>query len=292
MLDMTKYSKPLCRKILYKADAIVFLSAFNPLLKGLHLSKKKLRDKKKLLWYCGSEWRYSRKELMEQADKLLTWNYDTAVATPGMMLPGEDDDHTPCPPSVKFLPWPRSFTEIRNLYGMCNQDQNALAQFATPPRRVTFIHAPTSEVNKGSMTFFRAMTQTMQMVPTLTFSTVRGQPWVSCLRAIGQSDLLMDQDPPFPESYGAISVEASIFHIPVVSRIAPPCIDFWREREGLSSPIIQWKNDDDLRDKLYHLATNDKLRHTFGEATYNFMKQLHDEQSVVDRFFKILDGIS
>lgn len=289
--DITKYSKHVCRKILYQADVIVFLSAFKPLMKALNMSKKRLLDKKKLLYFCGSEWRYGRVGLMEQADTLLGKNYDIAVATPGMMLPGEDDAATPCPSWVKFLPWTRSFSEISQQFGVCDQDQNALRQFIIPKERVIFMHAPTSEVNKGSQTFFRAMTHCMQLVPDLTFNMVRGQAWVSCLRNIAASDLLFDQDPPFPEAYGAITVEASIFHLPVVSRVAPACIEWYKEHEHLDSPIIQWKNDEDLIEKLYHLATRPELRQTFGDAQYKFCQALHDEQPVVDRFMKIVDGI-
>jgi hypothetical protein len=291
-MDMTKYSKSTVRKIVYQADCIVFLSAFTPLLKGFRLSKKKLRDKKKLMYYCGSEWRYSRKELLQQIESRITHNYDVAVATPGMMLPGEDDEATACPDWVKFLPWTRSFTEIKQVYGMCEQDADAVRQFTIPKQRVVFMHAPTSEANKGSATFYRAMTQCMQMVPNLTFSSVRGQPWANCLRAIAASNLVFDQDPPFPEAYGAITVEASIFKLPVISRMAPDCIEWYKQNEGLQSPIIQWRNDADLLEKMYHLATNEELRDTFGEATYNFCKALHDEQPVVERFLKIVEGIS
>jgi len=289
--DMTKYSKSTVRKILYQADCIVFLSAFMPLMKGFRLSRKKLKDVKKLMWYTGSEWRYDRARLMEQIEDKIRYNYDIAVATPGMMLPGEDDDNTPCPSWVKFLPWTRSFEELHQLYGICNQDQNALRQFTIPKERVIFIHAPTSEANKGSQTFYRAMTQCMQLVPTLTFSSVRGQPWANCLRAIAASNLLFDQDPPFPEAYGAITVEASIFKLPVISRMAPECIAWYRDKMDLQCPIIQWRNDAELVERMYHLATNKEIRDTFGERTYQFCKALHDEQPVVERFLSIVEGI-
>jgi hypothetical protein len=292
ILNIGNYNKTACRKILYQADVIVFLSTFNPLMKSFRLSKKKLRDKKKIFYYCGSEWRYSRKRIINEIDTTFKDNYTIAVATPGMMLPGEDDDATPCPSSVKFLPWTRSFTEIKQLYGLCNQDQNALKQFTIPFRRVVFLHAPTSEANKGSATFYRVMTQCMQMVPNLTFAHVRGQPWVSCLQSIARSDLVFDQDPPFPEAYGVISVEASIFKLPVITRVAPDCIKYWQQNEGLNSPFVQWRNDADLLEKVYHLATNEKLRETFGEANYKFCKALHDEKPVVDRFLKIVEGIN
>ena len=136
------------------------------------------------------------------------------------------------------------------------------------------------------------MTLAQQMVPYLNFANVRGQPWVTCLQHLASCDLLFDQDPPFPETYGGISVEASIFKLPIISRIAPEAIEFWKRETSLDSPIIQWKDDDDLLKKVYLLATNHEARREHGQTTHDFMKAIHDEKPVVDRFFKIVDDLA
>lgn len=293
MADMGDYGKSACRKMFNNADVIVFLGAFKPFLSkdGLAVQKRTIRDKKKLLLFMGSEWRYGRKQLMQQAEDLLAKNYGIAVGGSGMFLPGEDDEHTTVPNGTFFLPPCRAFTEIGGKYGVCNQDKTALEMFAVPKKRVIFTHAPTSEANKGSKSFYKAVTKAMQLVPNLTFSTVRGQPWVTTLRSLAVSDVLMDQDPPFPEAYGAISVEASIFRNVIVSRIHPECVRWLTEVMGTPPPIIGWKDDDDLMAKLYKLATDEELRKTFGNLAYEWMRKLHDEQPVVDRFMKIVDEI-
>lgn len=292
MAYMGDYSIAACRKMIYKADALVFLGAFKPLITGLKLAKRKLRDKKKLLLFMGSEWRYGRKELLEQADTMLKRNYRIAVGGSGMFMPGEDKDKTPCPSDVTFLPPTRGFKEIKRLYSLCNQDRKAVETFGTPRQRVVFMHAPTSEERKGSETFYRAVTKAMQIVPTLTSSTIRGQPWANCLRAIATSDVLFDQNPPFPAGYGAISIEAAIFKLPVISRVNPDCIKWLMETQGLKVPIIGWKDDDDLLKKVWHLATQPELRKTYGDAMYKFCKQLHDEKPVVDRLLKIFEEMN
>jgi hypothetical protein len=209
-----------------------------------------------------------------------------------MMMPAEDEEKTPCPKDVDWLPLTRGFKEIRETYGLCNQDAEALSQFATPRDKVLFMHAPTSEERKGSQTFYYAMTRAQQLVGNLVFSMVRGQPWINCLKSLACSDLLFDQDPPFPETYGGISVEASIFKLPVISRISPFAIDFWKRETGLTSPIIQWTDDEDLFKKVYKLATEPELRAQFGESTYQFMKALHDEKPVVDRLLRFIEEMN
>lgn len=292
MAHMGDYTKLQIRKMIYKADTIVFLGSFRPIFDGLKLSRRRLRDKKKLLLFMGSEWRGGRKGILEHIDKYIRGQYKIAVGSPCMMMDAEDEDKTPCPKGVEWLPLTRGFTEIAEMYGVCNQDQNALNAFATPRDKVLFMHAPTSEERKGSQTFYYAMTRAQQLVPNLIFTMVRGQPWINCLKSMAVSDLLFDQDPPFPETYGGISVEASIFKLPVISRVSQYAVDFWKRETGLDSPIIQWTDDEDLFTKVYKLATDKALREKFGESTYKFMRALHDEKPVVNRFLKMIEDMN
>jgi len=292
MAHMGDYTKKLCRDILYKADVIVFLGSFRPLFDGLKLSRRKLKDTKKLLLFMGTEWRNGRKGILEHIDTYIKGDYQIVVGSPCMMMPAEDEEKTPCPKNVQWLPLTRGFSEIRKTYGVCNQDQAALNAFATPRDKVLFMHAPTSEERKGSQTFYYAMTRAQQLVPNLIFSMVRGQPWINCLKSMAVADLLFDQDPPFPETYGGISVEASIFKMPIISRVSQYAVDFWKRETGLDSPIIQWSDDEDLFKKVYRLATDQVLRKRFGVSTYKFMRAIHDEKPVVNRFLQIVDEMS
>lgn len=294
MADMANYDLSTVRQMICNADVVVMLGAFKPLFEGLKLKTAKMKDQKKLLLFMGSEWRYGKKELMKQAKQLIKSHYDIAIGGPGMYASGKGEDGLtidPTPDFVKYLPFTRGFSEIRSKYSMCGQDHRAVEAFGIPRKRVVFMHAPTSELRKGSETFYRAVTKAMQMVPTMTFSSVRGQPWVSCLKALASADVLLDQDPPFPEAYGAISVEASIFKMPVVTRIDPDAATKLKELTGWDHPFIQWKDDDDLLEKIYKLGTDPKLRRYLGQKAYDFAKAIHDEKPVVDRFMKIVDEI-
>ncbi len=290
--NMGDYNVKTCRDMIYKADVVVFLGDFWPFYQApLKLDPEKMKNKKTLLLFMGSEWRNGRAGILKHTEDLIKGPYKIAVGSPCMLLPAEDKDKTPTPKGVEWLPLTRAFDEIASAYSMPKRDRTALSQFTKRRDKVVFMHAPTSEERKGSQTFYYAVTRAQQMVPNLIFSTVRGQPWINCLKALASSDLLFDQDPPFPETYGGISVEASCFKLPVVSRVNQYAIDFWKKETGLDSPIIQWSSDDDLLKKCYELATDHGLREQFGQETYTFMKALHDEKPVVDRFLKIVDAM-
>ena len=291
MCHMGDYSKALVRKMIYKADTVAIVGSFRPLFDGLNLKPKKLEDKKKLLIFMGSEWRNGRAGLLQHADKYMRGPYKMIVGSPCMMMPGEDEDKTPCPSSVEWLPLTRGFTDIRAMYGMCNQDKQAIDTFGATRDKVAFMHAPTSEERKGSQTFYYAMTRAQQLNKKLIFSMIRGQPWINCLKSMAVSDLLFDQNPPFPETYGGIAVEASIFKLPIISRISQYAMEFWKKETGLDCPVIQWKDDDELFKKVYYLSKDRELREKLGDECHRFMKTLHDEKPVVDRFFKLIEDM-
>jgi len=290
MVDVGYYNKSKIRQIIYKADVLVFLGSMKPFYQSLKLSKGKLRNKKKLLYETGSLWRWAKDALIKEADEILE-DYTTMLGTSDLFLPNPKDEK-PISDKIEFLPWTRSFSEINSKFGMCNQDRKALDSFDVKKRNVIFLHAPTNEEAKGSQTFFRTATRAMQMISTMTFNTVRQEPWVACLRALSQADVLLDQNPPFPTSYGAISVEGAIFHLPVINQISPKAQQWIKEKTGLDTPFITFKDEDDLVNKMVSLATQPELRIMFGDMNYKYCKALHDEKPVVERFFKILDGIS
>lgn len=287
--DMANYDVGLCRKMIYNSDVIMFQSGIKPFFEGLQLDTQKLRDKKKLLMCMGTEWRYGRKYLVEEAEKFLG-DYQILLGGAGMFLPSPKGE--PCPDTAKYLPPVRSFSEIRRKFGLCNQDQNALKSFDVPKKKVVFCHAPTSEPKKGSVMFYRAITQVMRNEPNMAFSGIRMQPWATALSLISQADVLLDQNPPFPVGYGAISVEASIFKLPIITKIDPRCIAWLKQHTGLDAPFITFSDEDDLMGKIQRLAVDTKLRRIFGNMTYKFCKQLHDEKPVVERFMRILEEMN
>ena len=288
--DMANYGVDLCQKMTYKADVIVFLGAVRPLYEGLELDPAKLEDKKKLLLCMGSDWRYHRTDLAKQADEYMQ-QYQIMLGGVPMFFPAPNG--APCPKNVKYLPPTRSFSEIRRRYGLCNQDERALRSFKVPEKKVVFAHAPTNERNKGSATFYRVVTHVMEHVPYMRFLSIRKQAWASCLTMLSGADVLLDQNPPFPfGGYGAISIEASIFKSPVVTKMDPRCIKWLKEKTGLDSPFITFKDEEELATRVYHLATDEKLRRMFGNLAYKFCKALHDEKPVVERFFKIIEEMN
>lgn len=301
MVDQRDYNKTKIRKMIDNSDVLVFLGAMHPFFEFYRLTKAELKDKKKILLCMGSEWRLGRDQLIKQADKLLG-EYKIVLGGADMFLP-LDIKHPETgqmkhfdavdEKEVGYLPVVRSFDELSQLYGPSKTDQVAMESFgAITKPKVIFVHAPTSETNKGSHIFYRAVTRAQQCCRNLIFQTIRQQPWATTLSIISQSHVLLDQAPPFPTAYGALSVEAGIFHLPSFSQIDPACRDFIMRQTGLKTPNIVFTDLDDLHKKLMLMATDSELRHEFGEMNYNYCKQLHDEKPVVERFHKIVESMS
>jgi len=297
MVNMADYSRSKLRQMLYNSDAIVFLGAMYPFFEAFKLRKKRLRDTKKMLLCMGSEWRLGRDQLIKQADRWLQ-NYKIVLGGADMFLPlefqhPETREIKSFPPvdenEVAYLPVVRSFEDIESQFGASKPDSAAVEAFGVPRKRVVFVHAPTSETNKGSHIFYRAATRAQQAVSQMVFTTVKQQPWVTTLRILSKADALYDQAPPFPTAYGALSVEAGIFRLPSFSQVAPECRAFIKRHSGLDTPYIIFSSEEDLFDKTVAIATDEKLRRHYGDLNYRYCKQLHDEKPVVDRFMNILE---
>jgi len=296
-IDWINHSKKSLKETIYKADVLIFLGAMRPIYKFLRLQKSKLKDKKKLLLCMGSEWRYGRTSLINQADKLLK-DYKIILGGADMFLPisfthpetGEESDFPQVEDSeAEFLPVVRSMDEIRQTYSLCNQDNIALDAFDIQKEKIVFTHAPTSEITKGSTTFFRAVTRAQQAVRKMVFHTVKMQTWATTLQALTTTDVLLDQAPPFPTAYGALSVEAGIFKVPSFSRVSVEAQQWIKQKTGLDTPYITFGDEEELFDRVVRIATDEQMRRKFGELNYQYCKQLHDEKPVVDRLMRILE---
>jgi hypothetical protein len=300
IVSMGEYSRSRVRQMVYNSDLIVFLGAVKPYFEALQLKRKLLKDKKKILLCMGSEWRLGRDELITQADKILR-DYKVVLGGADLFLPldipdkntGEilkhfdpvDEDE------VAYLPVVRSFDELGERFGLNKTDRVALESFVVPKKKVIFMHAPTSELNKGSHLFYRAITRAQQACKDLIFSTVRQQSWATTLTVLARSDVLLDQAPPFPTAYGALSVEAAIFRVPSFSQVAPECRGFIKRHTGLDTPYIVFTDEEDLFRKTVIIATDEKLRRHYGQLNYDYCRQLHDEKPVVDRFMRIVEAM-
>src|SRR4030067_2063372 len=112
----------------------------------------------------------------------------------------------------------------------------------------------------------------------MALTTIRQHPWVSCLQTLAQCDVLLDQAPPFPTAYGALSVEAAIFHMPSFSQVAPECQEWIKQKTGLTTPNITLSDADDLTKKIIRVTQDPELRKALGELNYDYCKRLHDEK--------------
>ena len=280
MAEMRHYGPEHCRQMIKNSDVIVFHSAVRPFIDALNLTDEMLKDKKAVVYFHGSELRGLGRVLLDQADTLLN-KAQIVVSTPDLFY------HAP---DAKWLPVCRSFSEITRRYGICNQDEAAKQSFGVPKQNVVFTHAPSSEFKKGSTTFYRVITKLIKELPYVNYLTIQNQPWRTCLHLMSQVDVHLGQDPPFtPGPYGQIDVEASIYKIPTITKLASYTIQKIKELTGRNNPFIIFQDEEDLYMKTYRLATEPKLRQMFGKLAYKYCKAVHDEKPVVDRFLQIIE---
>ena len=82
---MTRIVELLGVNMVYDSDVVIFHSVVRPFYEGLELNPKKLKDTTKLLYFHGSDLRFTGKELLQQADQWMG-DYTPLVSTPDLLL--------------------------------------------------------------------------------------------------------------------------------------------------------------------------------------------------------------
>ncbi len=278
--DVKFYNQEACTKMILNADIIVFHTAVAPYLSAYKLDPAKLADKKKLLYFHGSDCRYYGKAIMQQADEAFNGDYETLVSTPDLLE---------VVPTAHWLPVARSFSEIRNRYGLCGQDHAALKALGGESPKVTLGHAPTNQERKGSALFFKVITEMIQKNPLVEYQVIQNMTWDSCLRAMSSMDVYYDQW--LIGAYGLAAVEAAIFKAAVFCKLNPQVMDAIERETGFKNPFIQWETEDELRERSSALVESEPLRRKFGRIAYDYCKAVHDEKPVTERFLKIVEAM-
>ncbi len=276
---MRMYEADGVRSIAEKADVVVFHQAVHPFLQAIGIDPKKI--KKKLVYFHGSECRVNGPELVRQAKQLLGEDVHFLVSTPDLLE---------IVPEASWMPVCRSFSEIREKYGVSRLDEKALASFAEPEHKVVLTQAATNPEAKGTSIFYKAISEVVQDAPQVLYMPIQNMPWDGCLRAISQSNILFDSA--LTGSHGMVSVEAAIFKIPVFCRIAPEIAGIMERESGLPQPFIQWPDEEELKTQIFmacDLTHGPRIRKMFGDMNYHYCKRMHDEKPVVERFIKIIE---
>jgi len=291
--EIRNYNEASCRGMIYEADVLVFHTAVKPFYTALHLDTKRLKDKKKLLYFHGSDARAFGTQILKQADDLMK-DYKVLVSTPDLLT---------IMPDAEWMPVARSFREIRGTYGLCRQDAHALRQFKAAKHKIVLGHAPTSKARKGSEVFYKIITEMVEAFPDAEYQGMQNMPWDSCLRAMANVTIYYDQL--VIGAYGCAAVEASIFKAAVFCLLRPDVIAMMEQESGLRNPFIQFGDAsrskeegkllpdvDALRTQSYMLIDNPRLQRKFGRLAYEYAKRMHDEKPVTKRFLSIVDAMS
>jgi hypothetical protein len=273
--SLQNYNREDCALLIERSDVVVFHSAVRPFMEGLGITPEIIDNKKKILYFHGSEIRAGSDQLKKQADEYLG-NYKILVSTPDLT---DYIDH------ATWMPCIRSFSEIEQSYGKSATDNKALTEYGVPFTKTQIGHSPTNTQVKGSHIFQMAITRLLDVYPNAEWVSITDIPWDSCIRTMSTLDIFLDQA--LLGAYGMAAVEASIFKIPIFAYISPKC-EGYMEGSGIANPFLQWKDEDELIERIYYLCEHPVERKKFGEQVYNYCKVMHDEKPGVKRFIEAL----
>lgn len=276
LLNGGSLSRETLRKILYKADCVHFHIHVAPFFTSLRLDPNKFRDKTTLVYYHGTPLRTFKEKLTAEADEFLP-GHITTVSTPDLLEYVKDG---------VWLPVCRSFSEISEAYGKTARDRKAINCF-TRKKSVVFGHATSNVEKHGSKLFFHALTNIIRGNTRVRSSIIINTPWDACIRKMAGFDVALGE-----AVLGVMQltqVEAAIFKIPVVSLLTPETRDLYKKLVGEAPPVVSWKSQADLEEKLYLLLERSDVRKLLGSQMYDYAKRLHDEEAVVHRYLDILN---
>lgn len=89
-------------------------------------------------------------------------------------------------------------------------------------------------------------------------------------------------------SYGLTCVEAGIFKIPAFTWLTEESYQLYAKLAGSPPPLITWHSLKDLFNKLQGLYNDPKMRLELGLQLHDWMRPLHDEKAVVERYMQIV----
>lgn len=275
--NMADFDRSGARKLIEKSDVVIFHTTIQPFFSALEMTPELLKDKKKLLYFHGSDLRNYGPDILKQADKYLM-DYEVLVSTPDL-LRNVPDGH--------WMPVCRSFSEISKQFMPSKRDKTAFNAFGSPRTRLVLSHAPTSTDKKGTSVFNRCITRVLEVYEHARYVDIQNVPWDSCLRTMGQSDIFFDQCK--LGAYGMAAVEASIFKIPVFCLLDDGVLEIMELESEIKNPFIQWTSEDMLAERIISLLANKNVRKELGTRAYEYCKKMHDEKPIVQRLIKIIN---
>lgn len=279
MANAKYYNAEQVKKVIDNADTLVFHTAILPYMSAFNLTQEKLKNKKCLLYFHGTDCRYYGKKIVEQAQEYLP-NFDIVVSTPDLLE---------YMPQATWLPVARSFKDITQKYTLSAKDKRALHALGAYTTKTTLGHAPTNPERKGSPLFLKVMTQLIQADPNVEKSEITHVSWDQCLTQMRDVDIFFDQW--VIGAYGLASVEASIFKAAVFCRLNPQVLEVIKRDTGFDNPFIQWETEEELFERAYACVYKPEIRRMFGTKAYEYCKAVHDDAPVAGKFLKIVEGM-
>ena len=156
------------------------------------------------------------------------------------------------------------------------------------PGALRILHAPTRPRQKGSREFSAAVQRARDRGWQIEFTELTGVPNGEVLRAIGSSDLILDEL--YSDVFlGGIGVEAATAGV--------PCLTFGYagdvfEQFGVpaGAPLSGYASPDSLDDCLERALSDDQWRTQLGEAAHGFVSTYWSVSAVAQRFVSLATG--
>ena len=275
----SKYSRQTVRNMIHKADVVHFSIHVKPFFSAFNLNKKIMQEKKIFVYYHGTVLRTNAEEVRAEAKEYVP-DHVVTVSTPDLLAFIEADQE------AYWLPVIRDFKYIQEKYGFSDKEVKAAKLFGKK-KLVTIGHATSSVQKKGSKFFFMCLTDMMRFNRTIRSSIIINTPWDSCMRKMSEFDVALGNAAPI-SSYGLTCVEAGVFKIPAATFMNEDGRKMYEAIVGSAPPLISWVSLKDLFHKLQKLSEDAKMRRDLGKKLHDWMRPLHDEAPVVERYMRMV----
>jgi len=281
--DFNFYHPDEVRRIVLKADVLHFHTFVAPFMSVLDLRKRDVEDKVKVVEFHGSYLRAFPEDLPKLAREELGDDVLFLVSTPDLKLRFL--------PEAEWLPVPRDIEKLRHYFFYNRSKPKAVLDSIR--RLVIVAHATTGIEKKGSKPIMRTLTELMKRKRYVKINVIIRVPWHTALQGISESDIYVDRcDLEVIETakvgfYGAASVEAAAFEIPVLVQIGRD-VEEYLKKQNIYLPFIRFDSEELLLAKLLRLVDDEELRRELGKAAYNYVKRYHDYPAVLERYFRLL----
>jgi len=150
---------------------------------------------------------------------------------------------------------------------------------ASPNKKFTIVHAPTSPEIKGSQYIIKALNE-LKSKYDFEFNLIQGMSHEEAKKLYQQADLIVDEL--HCGTYGLLTVETMAMGKPVITWIS----DYMKEKYPVELPVIS-ANPDTVKDKIEFALNNRELLTDLGRQGRAYAEKYHDMNKVIHKIVDV-----